>query len=183
MDAFSAIPILESKISHLESREESWKNCRACPFSGKCCDGATLIVFPEEKLAIHKYLESNPDILQYATTRYKQNKTCYFYNKESSKCLIHEVRPLNCRWTPYAAFQDGNGGVSVNIRSAQCDFTKVSIPSAHAQGNMTFLPIKFSSTEANNVYLNWQSITELYPLMARADEMVELETLMVELAT
>ncbi|NHQ80292.1 YkgJ family cysteine cluster protein [Chromobacterium vaccinii] len=181
MDAFRAIPILESKVSDLEAQEESWKNCRACPHEGKCCDGATLIAFPEEIAAIREYIKNNLDVLQYAVSRYRKKKPCYFYDKESTKCLIHEVRPLNCRWTPYAAFPDGNGGIQVNIRSVRCDFKIATIPSAQIKNNMVSLPAHLSSIEVNNVYLNWQSLTEFYPLMARAKEMVALETLMMGL--
>lgn len=57
-----AIPILNEAISELESIEASWKNCRACPHSGKCCDGAFIkVVFPEEAKAIAEHLIAHPE--------------------------------------------------------------------------------------------------------------------------
>ncbi|KAB7703681.1 hypothetical protein GBN33_00030 [Plesiomonas shigelloides] len=183
MDAFDAIPILESKISILESQEESWKNCRACPFNGKCCDGATLIAFPEEIELIKKQLKRDQDVLAYAISRYKKGKACYFYDKESSRCLIHDVRPLNCRWTPYVAFSGNGCEFNVNIRSSSCDFSIQTISCEKVEGNLISLPKGMSSSDVNTLYLHWQSIVELHPLMKRASEMIELKTLMMELAT
>lgn len=181
MDAFTAIPILEGKLTELESSEPSWKNCRACPFSGKCCDGASLNLFPEEKAAISDYLGRNPDVLRYALPRFKQGKKCYFYDKESSKCLIHEVRPLNCRWTPHAAFREEDGRHSVHVRDNQCNFTKKIVSPLHTTGSTITLSPEDITPGANKTYISWQSISELHPLMERAHEMEPLENLMADL--
>ncbi len=182
MDAFEAIPILENKIAALELKEESWKRCRACPFNGKCCDGASVDMFPEEREAITVYLDNNPDVKSYALTRYSQGKKCVFYDKDASSCLIHEVRPLNCRWTPYTAFNVGGGQLSVHIRDSQCNFTTTIIQDEFSSENTITLPMRKDGPEFNNVYLRWRKITELHPLMQRADEMINIDVLMAGLA-
>lgn len=183
MNAFEATPILEDKITELEAIEPSWRNCRACPFSGKCCDGAPLEIFPEEKEAISDYLYRNPDILQYALSRFSQKEKCYFYDKESSKCLIHEVRPLLCRWTPYTAFfeDENRKRYRVHVRDGQCNFITKSIVPLQRVGYMISLSPEDINPGSNQTYLSWPDIPELKPLIDRAVEMVELDDLMLQL--
>ena len=120
-----AIPILNEAISELESIEASWKNCRACPHSGKCCDGAFIkVVFPEEAKAIAEHLIAHPEKLVYAKERASRSKNCYFHNPHANECLIHSVRPILCRWTPYTATTGGNSFVA-QIRDERCNFTPV----------------------------------------------------------
>lgn len=181
MDAFAAIPILEQKVAELEVAEPSWTNCPSCPFSGKCCDGATLLLFPEENLSLLERLSQDTQVLQYALSRFSEKKPCYFYDKQASSCRIHYVRPLNCRWTPYAEFQQSDGRHSLHVRSAECDFTKRVVDATPMAVNQ--LSVDNVSPGANKIYLSWQSISELHPLMQRSAEMISLESVMSELAS
>lgn len=183
MDAFEAIPLLQKRVEELEAAEGSWKNCRACPFSGKCCDGAPLILFPEEADAIAEHLRDVPDVLEFALSRFKRGKKCYFYDKESSKCRIHNVRPLNCRWTPYVAFQQADGSHLVHLRDANCGFTDRRVAINPGDDGIISLEPSTLKEGENTKYLSWQSMLDLRPLMLRANEMIELEVLMSKLAT
>lgn len=75
-------------------------DCSGC---GNCCMesvGTNLIEF----INIYKYLESKPElknmcldkIIDYYFLEYIEKKPCPFKDKDN-RCMIYEVRPLNCR--------------------------------------------------------------------------------------
>lgn len=182
MRAKEAIPLLELKILELEAEEESWKNCKSCPFSGKCCDGAPLIIWPEEKEEIVNYLRMHEGIKKFALSRYKKNEKCYFYDRDAKACLIHAVRPLNCRWTPYTVFHDPNSGYSGMIRDSNCNFYRMTKADLITRNKNGLIEIKTAGVQGgNSKYIVWQEILELYPLMRRSNELVALESLMEEM--
>lgn len=174
-----AIPILNEAISELESIETSWKNCRACPHSGKCCDNAFInVVFPEEAKAIAEHLIAHPEKLVYAKERASRGKSCYFHNQQASECLIHSVRPILCRWTPYTA-TTGSNSVVAWIRDKSCNFTpvsKIDLVKNIKSGVIEVIP--FKGTVKQQKFLHLQGIEALHPLLRRANEAIDMDAVL-----
>ncbi|UHC89225.1 YkgJ family cysteine cluster protein [Klebsiella michiganensis] len=179
MLAKDAIPILNKAISELESIEASWKNCRACPHSGKCCDDAFIeVVFPEEAKAIAEHLISHPEKLVYAKERASRRKSCYFHNPHANECLIHSVRPILCRWTPYTALTDYNSIVA-RIRDERCNFTPVrKIDSVKKIQPGIIEVIPYEGTVKQQKFLHLQGIEALHPLLRRAHEAIDMDAVL-----
>ncbi|WP_442962479.1 YkgJ family cysteine cluster protein [Pseudomonas sp. BLCC-B112] len=180
MDAREAIPILNQAIAELEGIEPSWKNCRACPHSGKCCDDAFInLIFPEEALAIAEYLKAHPETHSYAKNRAARKKSCYFHDPKASQCLIHEVRPILCRWTPYTAVKPPGGQIAARLRDEECNFTSVSNFNPVVLIRPGFIEIRpaFGIGRSQKM-LHLQGLTELHPLLRRAEECVNVDVVM-----
>lgn len=177
MQAKEAIPILDRVISRLETNESSWRNCRSCPFNGKCCDGATLKVFPEEGREILQHIKLNPNVRAHSIGRYKDRKPCYFYDRDAKACLIHEIRPINCRWTPYTVFI-GDAGLSGMMRDSQCNFRHIQASDRIDVVDDELIRFSTSRSNENNHYILWQKIEELRPMMERNHELIPLEEIM-----
>lgn len=185
MQAKDAIPILEKSVAKLESLEPSWKNCKACPHGGKCCVGATgLLVFPEEKRDITDFLQRNDRIKQFALKKYRQGQGCYFHDSNAKSCLIHEVRPLNCRWTPYNVWPPAQPGHTFNgmVRDDKCDFIPITANDKQRVVNDEIVQIENPlSPNANTQYICLHGIKEIHPLLARSEELSTLEELLQQL--
>lgn len=180
MDATEAIPILNSAIAELESMEPAWSNCRACPHSGKCCDGAFInLVFPEEASAIAAHLREHPEKLTYAKERASRKKSCYFHDPKASQCLIHEVRPILCRWTPYSAATPQGGPVAAQFRDKSCNFTPVTAFNSVTSVKPGFLEIHpiFGLGKSQKM-IHLQGTTALHPLLRRANQCVNMDAVM-----
>ncbi|HGY2353400.1 TPA: YkgJ family cysteine cluster protein [Citrobacter farmeri] len=179
MEVIEAIPILEKAILELESIDPSWKNCRECPHSGKCCDGAFIqVIFPEEAKAISDYLTANPDKLAYAEQRAAMHENCYFHDPKANKCLIHDVRPILCRWTPYTA-TTGGGSLNVKLRDKQCNFSSVS-PFNSVRGlKPGFIEIfQIANPQKKTRFIHLQGLTDLHPLLQRSSETVDMDAVL-----
>ncbi|WP_236206034.1 YkgJ family cysteine cluster protein [Pseudomonas tohonis] len=173
-----AIKILNQHVSRLERIESSWSNCRSCPHGGACCIGVSnLLIFPEEQKTIKSHLRKNKEILAYAIQRLEKKQGCYFHSSESKTCLIHEVRPLNCRWTPYTAFPEPDGMLSISLRDENCKFEKhaVEIESEKA-GIIKIRPI--NQGEYNHHFLYWPKISGLDELKGDNDKLTTIESLL-----
>ncbi|HHK0531365.1 TPA: YkgJ family cysteine cluster protein [Pseudomonas aeruginosa] len=187
LQAKEAIPILEQAVERLESAEPSWTNCRACPHSGKCCDGATgILIFPEESAELSDYLKKNPEILIYAKKRLANKKGCYFHDPSSEACLVHTVRPILCRWTPYALFSNSDiGGVKGYIRSKDCSFTAIDssnkVIAVSSEMVEVTSRILLRDEGGNKKYLILQNVLGIRPLLGRSNEMQKLEDLLTAL--
>ncbi len=179
MNATDAIPILNEAISELESMEHSWKNCRACPHSGKCCDNAFInVVFPEEARAIAQHLKAHPEKLAYAEGRASRRKSCYFHNPSANQCLIHDIRPILCRWTPYTATA-GGGSFHAFIRDESCNFTLVNEKDSVTSIKPGFVEVwPVLGTVRRQKFLNLQGIVALHPLLSRAHEAVDMDAVL-----
>lgn len=179
MKATDAIPILEEAIAKLESMEPSWKNCRACPHAGKCCDNAYInVVFPEEADAIGRHLRAHPEKLAYAEDRLSRGKSCYFHNPGANECLIHEVRPILCRWTPYT-INTGDGSYAGMIRYGSCEFTPIESKDLVTPVTPGFLKVgPASGVVDSQIFLHLQGIKAMHPLLRRASEAIEMRDVM-----
>ncbi|WP_185641245.1 MULTISPECIES: YkgJ family cysteine cluster protein [Burkholderia] len=180
MKAMDAIPILDAATAELESMEPSWRNCRACPHSGKCCDNARInLVFPEEATAIVQYLRAHPEKLAYAKSRFSRGKDCYFHDPSANQCLIHGVRPILCRWTPYTAFFNGDGPWTGKIRDANCNFSAIEKDDRVVSIKPGFVEIwPARGAVVQQKFIHLQAINALHPLLARVREAVEMRVVM-----
>lgn len=180
MDVREAIPILEQAVAKLEAAEPAWKNCRSCPHGGKCCDGAPIdVVFPEEAEAIVTYLVENPEYLAYASKRASTGKLCYFHNPQAKTCLIHSVRPILCRWTPYSILT-GDGTPHGMIRDKYCNFSPIRSQDRISMVKPGILEVrpKFGPVKKQK-FINLQGITSLHPLLARSAEAVTMASVLM----
>ena len=91
---------LETAIKELCEIEPFWDRCRPCISKGKCCEGAEIKPSKKEKIVISLYMLFRP---LSEKRRLKENKlkSRYCIYQTPEKCLIHNVRPEVCRYTPY----------------------------------------------------------------------------------
>lgn len=119
---------LSSVVKDLCEIDPYWNKCFPCQNKGRCCIGSDVDVSEEEWKQIFEFLKDKPDIIQYAKARLRQGKPCIFYCSKVSKCLIHDLRPIMCRYTPFQVIEnDGKFFCNnvdekcVSIRSVQSD--------------------------------------------------------------
>ena len=91
---------IDQYISELLKIEPFWKICHPCCFHGYCCKGAK-VSFTDWEALITKIFVSTLSAEEKNIIRdNEQNKrSCVF--QAPDRCLIHPVRPANCRYTPY----------------------------------------------------------------------------------
>ena len=99
---------IDKKVNELSKIEPFWKICLPCKNNGRCCNGADVNVHDSEWEEIVNLLNSHKDILSYAQGRIKKKSCCIFFNYSASKCLIHSIRPINCRYTPFQIIKNKN---------------------------------------------------------------------------
>lgn len=116
---------LEKLIDELNSKEDFFKKCLNCPNKGKCCIDNDIDIRDDEWAYIKKYLLDNKDVYDLVYDNFKNGRRCYF--RTDSKCLIHDIRPLNCRYTPYQMiYKDGN--LIYHIADDDCNFSYQELP-------------------------------------------------------
>lgn len=120
---------LNSIIEKLYQQEPYWNICCPCQCDGYCCIGADVSVNTNEWSKIKKYVQllsfEEKLILQKNIVNGTQ---CVF--RAANKCLIHEVRPVNCRYTPYQLAVNSNNileyyMVRINHKTNQCEYKRV----------------------------------------------------------
>lgn len=112
---------LLKEIGELEEKDPSWKNCRKCPFRGKCCIDNDIDIRDDEWEEIKALLDQNESIRNQVKENFINNRKCYFRTEKC--CLIHPIRPTNCLYTPYQAIQNEFSlEVEYSLRSPSCDF-------------------------------------------------------------
>lgn len=111
---------LDSLVNTLYDKDPFWSKCLHCPFQGKCCNGANINVFPYEIPIIITYLKqcSLEDRLT-LKNNIINNRYCPFQFEK--KCLIHECRPLNCRWTPFKMQWNNLQNANYYLSDVLCD--------------------------------------------------------------
>lgn len=92
--------VLDSAIQELYQKEPFWNICNPCQCKGHCCIGADITIYENEWAEIERYIRKLSTEDKTALSRnIQQSSKCIF--RTDDKCLIHTVRPANCRYTPY----------------------------------------------------------------------------------
>lgn len=92
--------ILEATIRELYKIEPFWNICNPCQCKGHCCIGADISISESEWAQIERYIQTLPyEGLDTLRLNIKHERNCVF--RAYDRCLIHPVRPENCRFTPY----------------------------------------------------------------------------------
>ena len=97
MHAHRAIDSLSQELREIEP---FWARCLPCRNSGRCCKGCDVPVYGSEWAAIIDFLTANPSVMEHAKEAFAAGRMCMFRGAQG--CMIHDVRPLNCRYAPYS---------------------------------------------------------------------------------
>lgn len=91
---------LETAIKELYEIEPFWKRCNPCCSKGKCCEGAKIDPSRAEQKVIAEYaLSLGESEKMQLCDNINSGRFCKYHTPE--KCLIHNVRPEVCQYTPY----------------------------------------------------------------------------------
>ncbi len=155
--------LLDAVIEELLEIEPFWRNCPHPGCAGICCKGADVTVDPMEWGMIREYIshlsEAEKAIIR---SNASLGKNCYF--RADNKCLIHAVRPENCRYTPYQCSIAGDGKLHycmVRVGKKRCYFKTVvkdidDFPLASVQRSCgKFLLLDNFGRKTHYIYLNW----------------------------
>lgn len=116
------------EIEELEKIDSSYLSCRKCPRHGKCCIGNDIDIREDEWDEIKSFLDKNTETRETIKENLKNHSKCYFRTEEC--CLIHDIRPTNCIYTPYQMIQNlYDFTLTYSLKSHECDFETVSISS------------------------------------------------------
>lgn len=112
-------------IQRLYELDPFWLRCNPCSRKGYCCEGANPNFSSQEAQEI---IMKN----EFSDTEKRQLKSNLFWNKKCpfrfpDKCLIHNDRPMNCRWTPYYVAVDNSGIVRYFKINSSCQYEGVEI--------------------------------------------------------
>lgn len=95
---------MESVVQRLYEIDPFWQKCNPCTSCGYCCKGAN----PNFSIQEVQEIIENCIFTDEEKEKLKSNlfwkKKCPF--RFSDRCLVHEYRSLNCRWTPYQVAVD-----------------------------------------------------------------------------
>ena len=112
---------LLKEIAELEEADPSWKNCRVCPFKGKCCLDNDIDIREDEWEEIKTLLDKDSSIREQVYQNLLSHSRCYFHSEKC--CLIAPIRPTNCLYTPYQLIQNVyDKSIEYSLRSPSCDF-------------------------------------------------------------
>lgn len=148
--------ILFHRIEKLIKIEPYWNKCMHCQHHGKCCIKANVSIREDEWIVIKEYIqnlnESDKSDLRY---NIEHNIFCPF--RASDKCLIHEVRPLNCIWTPFQVVQNiQTNNITYYMSNNSCDFSKNMIK------NFNKITDEFVFLESYNTKIYYLFINDIY---------------------
>lgn len=85
----------------LKDIEPYWRDCFPCCHNGRCCAGATTYLSHLEWHQVKGLLSDDVATFKSAQNNVRAQCMCIFYCADASQCLVHETRPLHCRFTPY----------------------------------------------------------------------------------
>ncbi|MCI8791013.1 MAG: YkgJ family cysteine cluster protein [Lachnospiraceae bacterium] len=143
---------LLSQISQLLAIEPKWNKCNKCPYSGACCIGADISVYEYEWLIIRDYLLANPDILSTVRKNFNSKSLCYFRTQD--KCVIHEIRPLNCIFTPYQVICGADSHLHYTPYTQDCSsLHTISIPKNGFDLSKLYVPLPDYPSSSTTYYL------------------------------
>ncbi len=117
---------MEALLDRLYEIDPSWKRCSPCISKGKCCEGANPGFSEVEKNLIIDNIKLCQDDLEKLKQNLDSRSICPFHLPD--KCIIHEYRSMNCRWTPYYVAVDNEGIVRYFKINSKCQFEKVEVP-------------------------------------------------------
>ena len=90
----------DSLVHELLAIEPFWKICFPCKFKGYCCIGAEISFSDAEMQITKEYIKKlSPEEKDIIVQNNLSSKHCIY--RAPDKCLIHDVRPMNCRYTPF----------------------------------------------------------------------------------
>lgn len=115
---------MDKIISELKELEPYWDICFPCKNKGKCCVGADISIYQSEWNIIIGYIKqlSKPD-KKILLSNILLNKPCFFHSDD--KCLIHEARPQNCRYTPFQYLITADNHLRYTMISQKCEFKSI----------------------------------------------------------
>lgn len=142
--------VLISQISRLLEIEPKWKQCSKCPNSGVCCIDANITIYDYEWDIIRKYLIENPVVFNEVKLNYQRKSLCYF--RTNDRCLIHNIRPLNCIFTPYQAIYGSNKLIHYSPYKKDCSHLKATFISCEGI-DLSQLFINIPSDSSSTYYL------------------------------
>lgn len=152
--------ILDGHVKKLLELEPYWKMCYPCKHNGRCCERANPEISREEWEAIEKYLNKRPKIKETAENNYTMGLRCIFYSPNEEKCLIHDERPLFCRYTPFQLFL-GRDKYSCTICLGECSaFIRIHPPKPERIEGSPFYKIETDGDEFR-IYLSIEDIPDL----------------------
>lgn len=151
---------LLSEIAQLLAIEPKWKKCDKCPHAGFCCIGADITLYQYEWDKIKSFLLQHPLILEQVKRNYEAHSQCYF--RVSDRCLIHELRPLNCIFTPYQAIYGADKFIHYSSYQDNCQTKYLSLKSDGIDLSYLFIPLPTESSYThyllmNHWYLNYEA--------------------------
>lgn len=115
------------EIEELEKLDSFWKKCDHCPHHGKCCIDNDIDIREDEWEEIRGFLDTHEIERRCIRENLLSGRKCYFRVPE--KCLIHEIRPTNCIYTPYQVIQNlYDHHIYYSLVSQDCDFKEVDRP-------------------------------------------------------
>lgn len=154
--------LLDTAIAELLSIEPFWNICYPCKFQGFCCIGAEITFDGNEKNIVDQYVSTLPaneqEIIRDNAAR---NQHCIYRAPE--KCLIHDVRPENCRYTPFQATIDPENILRYSMvrigKSGHCEFRsreiQLSEPLTSHYRHEKFLLLPNFDRNTRYLSLNW----------------------------
>lgn len=150
---------LLSQITQLLVLEPKWKKCRLCPHSGFCCIGADIILYECEWYKIKTYLLDNPHVFQQVKKNFESHSQCYF--RVSDRCLIHDIRPLNCIFTPYQAIYGADKLIHYSSYRDNCRTELLTVKSDGIDLSNLYISLPTNSSYTyyllmNHWYLNYE---------------------------
>lgn len=114
---------LDKYQKNLVSQDPYWKKCSPCINKGCCCVSSDTTIFTSESKIINRYIKELPaDIKSFLKTNVDNGIRCPF--RTDTSCIIHDVRPLTCRITPYFANLRKNNSRKIDYILTSDDCTK-----------------------------------------------------------
>jgi Fe-S-cluster containining protein len=133
---------LFKEISLLEKKEERYLKCHHCPFKGKCCIDNDIDIREDEWERIQEFLNKHPSEREQVYQNFIHGRKCYFHTEEC--CLIHEIRPTNCIYTPYQLIQNRyDNTLYYSSMDEECNFETREIKMNHllnSKESIVYLP-------------------------------------------
>lgn len=104
MNLMELTNLIDSQVEALLERDPFWRKCYPCKNNGRCCQNDSPLATADEFAALEAFLLGKLNIWQTVYQNLKDGRNCIFYAPDASACLVHELRPIICRLTPFKAY-------------------------------------------------------------------------------